>query len=121
MRSPVYRNILVVDDNRDSADSLAAILSLVGHEVRMAYGGRDAIARAMERPADVVFIDLAMPRVTGLDLLRELRDLPGMASAKLVCLTGFGDEIHRARAQAYGCDAYLVKPADLADVHAVLS
>ena|SRR5579885_455915 len=115
------RNILVVDDNRDAADTLATILRLVGHDARVAYGGRDAIAELLERPADVVFIDLAMPSISGLDLLRELRDLPGMANAKLICLTGFGDEDHRKQAQACGCDAYLIKPAHLAEVNAVLS
>jgi CheY-like chemotaxis protein len=117
----MFRNVLIVDDNQDSADTMAMVLRCLGHAVRVVYSGRDAIAECLDRPPELVFIDLQMPRISGFDLLRELRDLPGMAQTKLVCLTGFGDGNHRSKAEACGCDAYLIKPAELADVNAILS
>jgi two-component system, chemotaxis family, CheB/CheR fusion protein len=114
-------HILIVDDNHDAADTLAVALTAAGHETRVAYTGRDAIAMALCRAPDVVFVDLAMPQIDGYDLLRELRQLPGMGHAKLVCLTGFGDEQRRSRAQEDGCDGYLLKPAAFADILAVVA
>jgi CheY-like chemotaxis protein len=115
------RDVLIVDDNRDAADSLASLLGLNGFDVRVAYDGRDAIAMALERVPRAVLIDLGMPKIDGYTLLRELRDLPGMADARLICLTGYDDPFHRGQAAEYGCDGYLVKPAELADLQSVLS
>lgn len=116
----MVRKVLIVDDNKDAADSFAAVLRLRGHDARVVYSGRDAVATALTWTPEVVFVDLAMPWIHGFDLLRELRELPGMSKVKLVCLTGFGDEKHRDLASAAGCDGYLVKPAEIADVQSVL-
>jgi two-component system, sensor histidine kinase len=114
------RSILVVDDSQDAADSFASVLRALGHEARVAYDGRNAIAAALAQPPEVVFVDLGMPWIDGYDLLREFRDLPGMDQAKLICVTGFGDARHRNRALEYGCDGYLVKPIELEDVEVIL-
>jgi CheY-like chemotaxis protein len=114
------RDVLIIDDSRDVADSLAALLTDHGHSVRVAYHGRQAIAMAAERPPLIALVDLAMPDVDGYTVLRELRKLPGMDEAKLVCLTGSRDEESHKRASACGCDGLLVKPVDVAEIEKFL-
>lgn len=106
------RSIVVVDDLRDSADSLATLLRALGHEVKTAYNGADAIRLASQRRPDVMLIDLGMPGLTGDAVCRQVRQQPGGAGIYLIAVTGWGQDSDRARTQAAGFDAHLVKPVD---------
>jgi len=105
------RRLLVVDDNRDAANTLAALLESMGHEVRTAYDGQRAIALASEHPPDAVFLDIGLPGVNGYDVARALRALPALARTTLIAFTGYGHDEDRRRVREAGFDHHLVKPA----------
>jgi signal transduction histidine kinase len=105
------RRVLVVDDNRDAADSLAQLVSLLGHDVDVAYDGPTAIARARERRPDVVLCDLGLPGMTGYDVARALRDLHA-AGVRLVAVSGYGQPEDVREAAEAGFDRHVAKPAD---------
>jgi PAS domain S-box-containing protein len=113
--------ILVVDDNADAADSLVALLRLEGHEVMVAYDGPAALAAAERAAPAVAFLDLGMPKMDGYELARRFRESPALRSVKLVALTGWGQPEDRARAAAAGFDHHLVKPAEAAQLDALLA
>jgi PAS domain S-box-containing protein len=115
------RRILVVDDNQDSADTLAMLLSLRGSDVATVYDGTAALAAFAERPADMVLLDLGMPKISGFDVCRALRQMPGGDEAVVVALTGWGQLEDRRRTQEAGFDAHLVKPVELQALLDVLS
>ncbi|CDY76360.1 Chemotaxis protein methyltransferase CheR [Caballeronia glathei] len=106
--------VLVIDDNRDSADSLAMLIGLKGHEARVAYDGAHGLAIAREFLPDLVLVDLAMPDFDGFFVLRELRAQPAFHSATTAAMTGFGQEQDRERSLSAGFDVHLVKPVDIA-------
>lgn len=106
-----YR-LLVVDDNREHADTLALYLSAAGHHVRVAYDGLDAVASAAESDPDAVLMDVGMPGLDGFEAARRMRAQPGGSRRVLVALTGWGQIEDRRRSRAAGFDAHLVKPAD---------
>jgi CheY-like chemotaxis protein len=106
------RRVLVVDDNIDSAEALGALLEHMGHEVFVAYTGARAMEMAHERRPDVVFLDLALPDVSGFDVARSMRGDASLAAMRIVGLTGFGSDEHRRRASEAGLDDYVVKPVD---------
>jgi PAS domain S-box-containing protein len=111
--------ILVVDDNRDSADSLALLLRETGHTVETAYDGVEALAAARRFAPAVVLLDIGLPGMDGYEVARSLRREPGRVPL-LVALTGYGQDDDRARALEAGFDEHLVKPANLAAVNALL-
>lgn len=112
--------VLIVDDNVDAAETLAALLSLHGHETRVAGSGATAIVIAREfRPA-VVFLDIGMPGMNGNETARRLRIEDRSGCMTLVALTGWGAESDRARAKDAGFDLHFTKPIDLGDVDKVL-
>ncbi len=114
------RSILVVDDNVDAAESLGTLLELLGAEVGVALGGQEALEAYARRPADVVLLDIGMPGIDGYEVARRLRaDHPDRA-AKIVALTGWGQEEDRRRARAAGFDHHLVKPIDIKALQALL-
>lgn len=104
--------IVLADDNRDAADSLAVLLELAGHEVRVAYCGRAALALAEEFRPDTVVLDIGMPDLTGYEVAAELRLRPWAEDVRLIALTGWGQESDRLRASKAGFDLLLVKPVD---------
>ncbi|MFL9862983.1 PAS domain S-box protein [Paraburkholderia fungorum] len=106
--------ILLVDDNRDSADSLAMLLELKGHEVRIAYDGAQALDVAPRLVPHLALIDLAMPKIDGFATLAGLREMPALAGTVFAAMTGFGHADDRERTRAAGFDAHLVKPVELA-------
>ncbi|WP_170153457.1 PAS domain S-box protein [Roseiarcus fermentans] len=115
------RRILVVDDYRDVADSLAMLLESMGMEVRVAYGGASALeAAALFRP-EIVFLDLGMPKMDGYETARRLRDLPGGQDMLLVALTGWGQAEDRRRTRDAGFDEHLTKPMGLDPLSDVLA
>ena len=107
------RRILVVDDNEDSARSMATLQGLRGHATRTAFTGPDAVVAAAEFAPHVVLLDIGLPGMDGYEVARRLRAMPAMAGSFLVALSGYGSSADRARARAAGFDEYLVKPADL--------
>lgn len=103
--------ILVVDDNEDAANSLATLLEVMGHEVRTAYDGPEALVAAEEFLPAVALLDIGLPRLSGYDIARHLRERRG-PDVLLVAITGWGQEDDRRRAQDAGFDHHFTKPAD---------
>jgi PAS domain S-box-containing protein len=114
------RRILVADDNRDSADSMAALLGIAGHETAVVYDGPEAVAAATRLRPDVVLLDLGMPRMDGHEAALRIRECLG-PGVLLVAMTGWGDEQSRLRSRESGFDAHLTKPVDLPRLLALLS
>jgi CheY-like chemotaxis protein len=113
--------ILVVDDNADAAESLALLLRLHGHDVRLAPDGPAALALLKESAPDVVLLDLGLPGMDGHEVGRRLRRQPGCERTRVVALTGSESDEDRLQAREAGFDAYLVKPVDLEDLDRILS
>ena len=119
-RTPAARRqVLVVDDNRDAADSLATLLELSGHEVRRAYDGLTAVEIATRLRPDLVLLDIGLPLLNGYEAARRIRQTCGRR-VKLVALTGWGQEEARQRSSDSGFDEHLVKPVELATVNMLL-
>jgi PAS domain S-box-containing protein len=112
--------ILVVDDNKDSADSLAMLLQLTGHEVSVAHDGRSALKAVESRRPDVVLLDIGLPSLNGHDVCRWVRQQPWGKTTVIIALTGWGQEEDRRRSQEAGFDGHLVKPVDHARLLALL-
>jgi PAS domain S-box-containing protein len=108
------RRILVVDDNRDSADSLAMVLRLMGHDVETAYDGMTAVEAAEQRRPDVVLLDLGMPQMNGYDTCRRIREQDWGRKMVVIAQTGWGQEADRSRTEQAGFNGHLTKPPDLA-------
>jgi signal transduction histidine kinase/ActR/RegA family two-component response regulator len=108
------RRILVVDDNRDSADSLAMLLRMPGNNVLTVYDGLAAVAAAESFRAEVVLLDIGLPLLDGHQVARRIREQPWGKSIKLIALTGWGQERDRRQSQEAGFDAHLTKPVDRA-------
>jgi PAS domain S-box-containing protein len=105
--------VLVVDDNRDSADSATDILRLLGNNVECAYNGASAIELARRFKPAVILLDLAMPGMDGFEVRRQLRAQPELEDAYLIAMTGFGNEDDKRRTRAAGFDGHLTKPVEL--------
>ncbi|MEA2563184.1 MAG: hypothetical protein QOH06_4688 [Acidobacteriota bacterium] len=118
--APLRRRILVVDDNRDAADSLALLLTLQGSEVRTAYDGLEAIDAAAAFCPDVVLSDLGMPRMNGYEAAQKIREKCS-GRVVLVAMTGWGQEEDKRRSSAAGFDYHLVKPVALDDLDQLLA
>ena len=110
--STTVRRILVVDDNRDSADSLAMLLSVNGNDVSTAYDGVEALDSAQRWRPDVVLLDIGMPKLNGYDTCRRIRAEPWGQRLVLIALTGWGQEQDKRRTEDAGFDAHVVKPVD---------
>jgi len=104
--------VLVVDDDEDTADGMAALLSASGHEVRVAHDGPAAIATALEFHPQVVLTDLGLPQFNGYEVAARMRQHPDLARTVLVAITGHGQEQDRVRTRAAGFDHHLVKPVE---------
>ncbi len=115
------RRILVVDDNEDSAESLALILQLKGNEVRTAHEGREALGVAESFRPQVVFLDIGMPGQDGHSVCRQIRARTWGRELPIVALTGWGQEEDRRRSEESGFTHHLVKPADPAALDRLLA
>jgi CheY-like chemotaxis protein len=119
-KSTTARRILVADDNRDSADSLAMLLSVTGNDVGTAYDGIEALDAAERLRPDVVLLDIGMPRLNGYDTCRRIRAEAWGKGMVLIALTGWGQEQDKRRTEDAGFDAHVVKPVDPSALLALL-
>jgi signal transduction histidine kinase/ActR/RegA family two-component response regulator len=115
------RRVLVVDDNRDAADTLAALLGLMGHEVRAAYDGEEALRAAPQFRPHAVILDIGMARMNGYEVAGRVRQADWGRGVTLIALTGWGQQRDKALAEEAGFDHHLTKPADAAELAALLS
>jgi CheY-like chemotaxis protein len=106
------RRVLVVDDNEDSVRSLSALLNVMGHEVREARDGPAAIELVQTFQPQLVFMDIGLPHMDGLEATQEIRKLPLGTQPLIVALTGWGQEIDRERSRRVGIAHHLTKPID---------
>jgi CheY-like chemotaxis protein len=115
MKTPptsTVRRLLVVDDSPDAALMLSMLLQLMGHDVRVAHDGPSALEMAESFKPMMVFLDIGMPGMDGCEVAVRMRKLPGLESAVLAALTGWGQEEDRERTSQAGFDLHLVKPLD---------
>jgi PAS domain S-box-containing protein len=115
------QRILVVDDNSDSAESMAMLLRASGHEVHMARDGAAALELADAHKPEVVLLDIGLPGMSGYAVAKRLRELPELHSVKLIAMTGYGQEEDRKRSLDAGFDHHLVKPVDLGKLMTLLT
>ncbi len=106
------RRVLVVDDNRDAAESLSQLLKMKGHDVRAVFDGPTALDAARSFHPDVILLDIGLPRMDGYEVARRLRDQPELSHTCLVALTGYGRDEDRRRSEQAGFDFHLVKPVE---------
>ncbi|WP_377161991.1 ATP-binding protein [Roseateles sp. UC29_93] len=109
---PCPCRVMVVDDNRDAADSMAVFLELAGFDTAVQLDGPSALDAATTRAPQVVLLDIGLPGLDGYEVARRLRALPGGMDCLLIALTGYGQQDDRRRAHEAGFDVHLVKPAD---------
>jgi CheY-like chemotaxis protein len=115
------KRILVVDDNRDSAMSLAMLLELRGFTVDVAHRGSEALELARTTVPDVVILDIGLPEIDGYEVARLIRQDPTLLGVVLVAVTGYGQESHRRQSAEAGFDHHLVKPVDFQALERLLA
>ena len=118
--SPGQR-VLVVDDNTDAAASLALLLEMEDCVVRTAADGEEALEQVQTFKPEIIFMDLAMPRLDGVTATRRIRALPQSHRVRIVALTGWGQATDRQRTRDAGMDLHLVKPVSLDSLRTVLA
>jgi PAS domain S-box-containing protein len=115
------RRLLIVDDLKDNADTLARLLQMMGHEVHTAYDGEDAILAAEKFQPQVVLLDIGMPKLNGYDVCRRIRKQPWGNAMHFIALTGWGQEDDRRRTEEAGFNHHLVKPVDSGELMKLLA
>ena len=120
MEQGAPRRIVVADDNEDSAQSFAMLLSFSGHEVRIAHDGEQALDAMRNFRPDVAFLDIGMPRLSGYEVAELVRAEPWGREMKLIAVTGWGQPDDKMRARTAGFDQHLVKPIDPSEVDRLL-
>jgi len=114
------RRILVVEDNVDTAESLAMLLDMLGHEVEVRHDGPSGVAAALADPPDVMLVDIGLPGMNGYEVAARVR-VDGMAARTLlVALTGYGRDEDKLQSAQAGFRHHLVKPVRLEDLQAIL-
>ena len=113
--------ILVVDDNRSAAETLQMVLKIMGHEVRMAHDGLEAIDMARSFKPQLVFMDLGMPKLNGFEAAQRIRQEPWGSEMILVALTGWGQDEDKQRTREAGFDHHLIKPAEPAALQELIA
>jgi two-component system CheB/CheR fusion protein len=113
--------VLVVDDNRDAAESLALLLRLDGHDVRVAHDGPAALEAAAAFGPEVVLLDIGLPRMSGHEVAARLLGQPNAGRCLLVAMTGYGQDEDRRRSREAGFDVHLTKPVEPAVLRRLLA
>ena len=119
-KTAVQRRVLVVDDNKEVANTTVKLLKSMGHIAQPAYDGTAAMGLAVSFQPEVILIDLVMPGMDGLELARELRGMFPDGPPKMIALTAYPQPAFRDAAKWAGFDGYLNKPATLEELSAVL-
>ncbi len=114
------KQVLVVDDNRDAANTMALLLRKWGHEVHMAYDGHEALAEAEAHSHDLILLDIGLPGRDGYEVARLIRAQPALAGTMIVALTGYGTEKDRQQSAAAGFDQHIIKPVDFDQLRELL-
>ncbi len=112
--------ILIVDDNRDAADSLSEMLELMGNETGCFYDGQEGVDAALEFEPDVVLLDIGLPDMSGYEACRRIRQQPEGGQAMLIAITGWGAAEDRRRSKEAGFDHHMIKPVDPEGLIAIL-
>jgi CheY-like chemotaxis protein len=115
------RRVVVVDDCRDSADSLTTLLYHLGYDVVTAYDGRTGLELAVRFRPDVVLLDIGLPGLDGFEVAKRLRQDWCMGDTLIIALTGYGQDEDRRRSQQAGFNAHLVKPVDWNELQQILA
>lgn len=113
--------VLVVDDNRDAADSLQALFAMENCEVATAYDGQEAVLAAERAMPDMIVMDLGMPRMDGYEAARRIRRQPGAKEVLMIAVTGWGQNDARQRTMEAGFDHHLIKPVDFDEIRQLAS
>jgi CheY-like chemotaxis protein len=113
--------ILVVDDNHDSALSLAMMLSIMGHETRTAHDGESAVETAEVFLPDVVLLDIGLPKLNGYEVAQRIRERPWGTSMFLIAVTGWGQDEDRQRSSEVGLNVHMVKPVEPSELEKLLA
>ena len=113
--------VLVVDDDRDGADTLGMVVEELGHQAHVTYGGTSALDVATLFRPDLMLIDLSMPDMDGCRLVMQFRQIPAFAKTQIVAITGHADQGHKSLALKAGFDKVLFKPVPLTEIRAVLA
>jgi len=119
--TPQRFRILVVDDNHDSAMSLAMMLSIMGHETRTAHDGESAVASAESFLPEVVLLDIGLPKLNGYEVAQRIRENTWGQSMFLIAVTGWGQEEDRQRSTEVGLNVHMVKPVEPAVLERILA
>jgi CheY-like chemotaxis protein len=106
----VRRRVLIADDNRDAADSLAILLRMEGHDVSVVYDGKQAVAAIDSLRPEVAVLDIGMPELNGYEVAREVRRGPMGTTVTLIAVTGWGQALDKARATEAGFNHHFTKP-----------
>lgn len=119
--SPQRFRILVVDDNHDSALSLAMMLSIMGHETRTAHDGESAVTTAESFLPEVVLLDIGLPKLNGYEVAQRIRENTWGKAMFLIAVTGWGQEEDRQRSSEVGLNVHMVKPVEPAALERLLT
>ena len=113
--------VLIVDDYRSAADTLAMLVDVWGHDVRCAYDGTSALAVAAEFQPNVMLLDISMPDMSGLELAVQLRRQPRLNDCFMIAVTGHTDALHRLQSEEAGIHLFLIKPVDASNLQTLLT
>ena len=116
-----HRRVFIVDDNVDAANSLSMLAQLLGHTTEVAFNGKEALEKIPDFKPDVVFLDIGLPGMSGLDVAREIKRSPSQSNPYIVALTGWGTEETKKKARQAGFDEHLTKPVEISSVERILS
>ena len=119
-RADIKQRVLVVDDNYDSADSLAILLRFMGHEVRTAFDGLQAVDAALDFHPSVMLLDIGLPKLNGYEVARRIRAQPDGEKIKLVAVTGWSQDEDIRRSKEAGFDLHMVKPVGIVALRKLL-
>jgi CheY-like chemotaxis protein len=117
----VHQRILVIDDNRDAAGSLAAVLALKGNETRTAYDGLEGLRAAADFRPDIILLDIGMPGLDGIETARRIRQQAWGKDITLLALSGWGQEKDKRESVGAGINHHLVKPVDIGELDRLLA
>jgi len=106
------RRVVIVEDNRATADSLRQLLDMAGYQVRVAYDGPGGVMAAQEWPPEFVLCDIGLPGLDGYSVATALRQHPATARARLIAITAYGSDEAKARSREVGFERHFVKPVD---------